>query len=108
MRVPSHTMSGHSSTTRGDKKQEEDAREGLKHQEGVWRWNDGGDHGRDGSFRGRVGHERHQRGVTHSGAGIRRRPNGVVWAVFAYNLPLVTLLLPLGRWVDVQKIIEAL
>ena len=35
-------------------------------------------------------------------------PNGVVWAVFAYNLPLVALLLPLGRWVDVQKIIEAL
>ncbi len=28
-------------------------------------------------------------------------PNGVVWVVLAYNLPLVALLLPLGRWVDV-------
>ena len=27
-------------------------------------------------------------------------PNGVAWVVLAYNLPLVALLLPLGRWVD--------
>jgi EmrB/QacA subfamily drug resistance transporter len=27
-------------------------------------------------------------------------PNGVTWVVMAYNLPLVALLLPLGRWVD--------
>jgi len=35
-------------------------------------------------------------------------PNRVAWVVLACNLPLVALLLPLGRWVDVQKIIEAL
>jgi MFS family permease len=28
-------------------------------------------------------------------------PNDVTWVVLAYNLPLVALLLPLGRWVDV-------
>jgi EmrB/QacA subfamily drug resistance transporter len=27
-------------------------------------------------------------------------PGGVAWVVLAYNLPLVALLLPLGRWVD--------
>lgn len=29
-------------------------------------------------------------------------PSGVAWVVLAYNLPLVALLLPLGRWVDAQ------
>jgi hypothetical protein len=28
--------------------------------------------------------------------------------VLAYNLPVVALLMPFGKWVDVQKIIEAL
>jgi DHA2 family multidrug resistance protein-like MFS transporter len=28
-------------------------------------------------------------------------PGGVAWVVLAYNVPLVALLLPLGRWVDV-------
>ena len=30
-------------------------------------------------------------------------PDDVAWVVLAYNLPLVALLLPLGRWVDVLR-----
>ena len=33
--------------------------------------------------------------------GFEIGPGGVAWVVLAYNLPLVALLLPLGRWIDV-------
>ncbi len=33
--------------------------------------------------------------------GFEIGPGGAAWVVLAYNLPLVALLLPLGRWIDV-------
>lgn len=33
--------------------------------------------------------------------GFEIGPGGTAWVVLAYNLPLVALLLPLGRWIDV-------